>query len=258
MSLNKKLIINEIKTPEQNKKSNIVKLLSLSEKTQIVTKYTELVKRIAYHLKGRLPDSVQVEDLIQSGMIGLLEAAQKYSATQGASFETFVGIRIKGSMIDDIRKYDWTPRSVNKNSRLIAEAISTLESKLGRDPTSNEITKHLNVSIDEYNSILNDVSSSKIIGIEDLGVKDDSIINMADFKSQTPHDEIEKERFQKALVSVINQLPEKELQVVSLYYNEELNLKEIGLVIGVGESRVSQILSQAIHRIKGKLNNWKN
>ncbi len=145
------------------------------DKTALFEQHAVLVKRIAYHLMARLPASVQVDDLIQSGMIGLFEAANNFDQTKGASFETFAGIRIRGAMLDEIRRGDWTPRSVHKNSRMVSEAIQQLESELGRDVTDIEVAEKLDISLNEYHQILNSVSSGKIIGIEDLGISEDSI-----------------------------------------------------------------------------------
>ena len=136
----------------------------------MVERHAPLVKRIAYHLLARLPASVLVDDLIQSGMIGLIEAAKNFDGSKGASFETFAGIRIRGSMLDEIRRGDWTPRSVHRNSRMIAEAIAELESELGRDVKDSEVAEKLDISLDEYHHMLSDASSGRIIGIEDLGI----------------------------------------------------------------------------------------
>jgi RNA polymerase sigma factor for flagellar operon FliA len=228
------------------------------DKTALLEQHTVLVKRIAYHLLSRLPASVQVDDLIQSGMIGLLEASNNFDATKGASFETFAGIRIRGSMLDEIRRGDWTPRSVHKNSRMVSEAIKQLESSLGRDVTDIEVAEKLDLSLNEYHHILNEVSAGKIIGIEDLGVSEDSINTQEDTNNDDPYQNIEQIVFKKALGECISTLPEREALVLSLYYDEELNLREIGQVIDVSESRVSQIHSQAMHRLKARMQSWTN
>ncbi|WP_047048172.1 RNA polymerase sigma factor FliA [Vibrio mexicanus] len=218
-------------------------------------KYSVLVKRIAHHLLGRLPPSVQVEDLIQAGMIGLLEAQKNYDGSKGASFDTYAGIRIRGAMLDDIRRGDWVPRSVHRNNREINQAISMLEGELNRDPTDAEVAKHLGMSLDQYHTALTDINCSKLVGIEDLGVSDD-VIAPVDEEENSPFKGVADETFRKALVESIKSLPEREALVLSLYYDEELNLKEIGEVIGVSESRVSQILSQSMQRLRTKLSAW--
>ncbi len=222
----------------------------------LVVQHAGLVKKIAHHLKGRLPASVQLDDLIQSGMIGLLEASKNFDGNKGASFETFAGIRIRGAMLDEMRRGDWVPRSVHRNNRAVLKAIEDVEKELGRDARDHEIAEKLSISVDEYAQMLNDIVSGKIIGIEDLGVSDDAIV----FDGQQGHDESFTQavsgRFQQALSDAIKELPEKEALALSLYYDEELNLKEIGLVLNVSESRVSQIHSRAMVRLKGRLNTW--
>jgi RNA polymerase sigma factor for flagellar operon FliA len=229
-----------------------------TDKSAIITQHTVLVKRIAYHLLARLPASVQVDDLIQSGMIGLLEASNNFDHTKGASFETFAGIRIRGAMLDEIRRGDWTPRSVHKNSRMVSEAIKMLEADLGRDVTDIEVAEKLDISLNDYHHILSEVSTGKIIGIEDLSVGEDSFSKLEDVNNNDPYDNIEKIVFKKSLSECISTLPEREALVLSLYYDEELNLREIGQVLDVSESRVSQIHSQAMHRLKGRMQSWQN
>jgi len=228
------------------------------DKSAIIAKHTVLVKRIAYHLLARLPASVQVDDLIQSGMIGLLEASNNFDHGKGASFETFAGIRIRGAMLDEIRRGDWTPRSVHKNSRMVSEAIKTLEASLGRDVTDIEVAEKLDISLNDYHHILSEVSSGKILGIEDLGVGEDSLASMEDVNNNDPYENIEQIVFKKSLADCISTLPEREALVLSLYYDEELNLREIGQVLDVSESRVSQIHSQAMHRLKARMQSWKS
>jgi RNA polymerase sigma factor for flagellar operon FliA len=229
-----------------------------TDKSAIISQHTVLVKRIAYHLLARLPASVQVDDLIQSGMIGLLEASNNFDHGKGASFETFAGIRIRGAMLDEIRRGDWTPRSVHKNSRMVSEAIKLLEASLGRDVTDIEVAEKLDISLNDYHHILSEVSTGKIIGIEDLSTGADAISNMEDVNNNDPYDNFEKIVFKKSLTACISTLPEREALVLSLYYDEELNLREIGQVLDVSESRVSQIHSQAMHRLKGRMQSWQS
>lgn len=219
-------------------------------------KYSVLVKRIAHHLLGRLPPSVQVEDLIQAGMIGLLEAQKNYDGSKGASFETYAGIRIRGAMLDDIRRGDWVPRSVHKYNREVSQAISALEGELNRDPTDAEVAQHMGISLEQYHTILTDINCSRLVGIEDLGVSEDVISPEDSEEENLPFQGVADEYFRQALVDSIKSLPERESLVLSLYYDEELNLKEIGEVIGVSESRVSQILSQSMQRLRTKLSAW--
>ncbi|WP_305403329.1 RNA polymerase sigma factor FliA [Photobacterium leiognathi] len=221
-----------------------------------IERYSSLVKRIAHHLMVRLPPSVLVEDLIQAGMIGLLEAQQNYDPTKGASFETFAGIRIRGAMLDDIRRGDWVPRSVYKNSRKISEAISHLENELGRDPNDQEIAQYLDMPLEQYHQALNDVNCGRLVGISDLGVAEDSVANEESIEENAPFQDVADDSFRASLAEAIKTLPEREALVLSLYYDEELNLKEIGAVIGVSESRICQIHSQAMQRLRAKLTAW--
>ncbi|WEM41605.1 RNA polymerase sigma factor FliA [Photobacterium sp. DA100] len=221
-----------------------------------IERYSSLVKRIAHHLMGRLPPSVMLEDLIQAGMIGLLEAQQNYDPTKGASFETFAGIRIRGAMLDDIRRGDWVPRSVYKNNRRISEAISALESTLGRDPNDQEIAAYLEMTLEQYHQALNDVNCGRLVGMDDLGVSEDAVANEESVEENLPFQGVVDDNFRQSLAEAIKTLPEREALVLSLYYDEELNLKEIGAVIGVSESRVCQIHSQAMQRLRSKLTAW--
>ena len=227
-------------------------------KTALLAEHSTLVKRIAYHLLARLPPSVLVDDLIQSGVIGLFEAANNFNNSKGASFETFAGIRIRGAMLDEIRRGDWTPRSVHKNSRLVSQAINTVETVLGRDATDFEVAEELNVSLSSYHQMLNDASSGKILGIDDLGVSEDALTFSDDCYVDNPYQAIEHSAFRESLAKGIKSLPEREALVLSLYYDEELNLREIGQVLDISESRVSQIHSQAMHRLKARMISWQN
>ena len=228
------------------------------DKSALLANHTVLVKRIAYHLLARLPASVLVDDLIQSGMIGLFEAANNFDNTKGASFETFAGIRIRGAMLDEMRRGDWTPRSVHKNSRMVSGAIKQLEAQLGRDVTDIEVADKLELSLNEYHQILSEVSTGKILGIDDLGVSEDALKFDETCHGDDPYQNVENGAFKKGLATCISTLPEREALVLSLYYDEELNLREIGQVLDVSESRVSQIHSQAMHRVKARMQSWQN
>jgi len=220
--------------------------------------YAFLVKRIAHHIMGRMPSSVDVEDLIQSGMIGLLEAAQKYDAAKGASFETYAGIRIHGAIMDEMRRGDWVPRSVHKNTRAINQAITEIEAKTGRDAKDSEIAAFLGMAIEEYHSVAKDCSVSRLFSLDaSLEADEFGEQQIADTRAEEPSRAITQNRMKDALAGEILKLPEREQLVISLYYNDELNLKEIGEVLGVSESRVSQILSQANARLRARLRDWR-
>jgi len=224
-----------------------------TDTSDLIAEHTDLVQKIAYHLMARLPASVLVDDLIQSGMIGLLEAARNFDTSKGASFETFAGIRIRGAMLDEMRKGDWVPRSVHKNSRTIASAIDAVEKQTGEDAKENDIAKYLNISLHEYQQMLRDVNCAKLVAYEDLPNPSDMFTEQSETFDIT-FDKVSDNQFTQQLAQMIEQLPQREALVLSLYYDEELNLKEIGLIIEVSESRVSQILSQALHRLKSKIN----
>jgi len=217
----------------------------------LVTRHAELVKRIAYHLAGRLPASVDVEDLIQAGMLGLLEAAANYASDRGASFETYAGIRIRGAMIDALRKLDWAPRSVHRKARAVASAVRDIEKESGRDARDSEIAERLGVPLEEYYTIVQDAASCRLASLDDTVTATAATEPCAD-----PFSEVADESFRAALAQAIAGLPEREKLVMSLYYSDGLNLKEIGAVLKVTESRVCQLHGQALVRLKARLADW--
>lgn len=222
---------------------------------QLVEKHAPLVKRIACHLINRLPASVQLEDLVQAGMIGLLEASRNYDECQGASFETYAGIRIRGAMLDEIRKNDWAPRSVHRKARMVAEAVREIENEHGRDARDTEIAKTLEISLEEYYKILQDNSYHKVLSVEDMGLGDESLLDNVSDNTPGILDGLQKDDMQRIIAEAVASLPERERLVMALYYDEELNLREIGAVMGVSESRVSQIHSQAVIRLQARMSN---
>lgn len=221
----------------------------------LVETHAPLVKKIALHLLARLPASVQLDDLMQAGMIGLLEAANKFQSDKGASFETYAGIRIRGSIVDEMRKGDWVPRSVHRNARRVASAIKVVEDRTGREAQDTDVAEELEMSLSEYHACLNDASSGKLFSLDELNESGELPIEEQE-ASDNPLDGITSAAFRKSLAGAISQLPEREKLVLSLYYQEELNLKEIGAVIGVSESRVSQIHTQAAMRLRARLSDW--
>ena len=225
-----------------------------------VEDYADLVKRIAQHMIARMPASVQIDDLTQAGMIGLLEASKKYDASRGASFETYAGIRIRGAIVDEIRKGDWTPRSVHRNARRISAVIADLEARLGRDVSSQEVAQAMGIELDEYYIMSRDAVSGRLFSIDESLTDDDYRIIEPDNPTSfsTPDASVQRQSFQQSLSNAISTLPERERLVLSLYYDEELNLKEIGQILGVSESRVSQIHSQAALKLRSKLKDWDN
>lgn len=228
-----------------------------TESDDLVTKHSALVKRIAFHLMSRLPPSVQADDLIQAGMIGLLEASRNYDASQGASFETYAGIRIRGSMLDEIRRTDWTPRSVHRKARQVAEAVRQIENEEGRDARDVEVAEKLGIELSEYHRILQDSTGCRIFSIDDGGMfGDDNAPQIPDEDGNEPLDNLQHQNFKTALAEAIAGLPERERLVMAMYYDEELNLREIGEVLGVSESRVCQIHGQALIRLRSRMGEW--
>lgn len=219
----------------------------------LITSHVSLVKRIAHHLSARLPESVDINDLMQAGMIGLLEASSNFDDTRGASFETYAGIRIRGAMLDEVRKQDWTPRSVYRKQREVSETIRAIELETGRPAEAREVADRLGISIDDYFVILRDASGCRLFSLD--ASKDDYGYgyNEPRSESSTPDQALTQEQQSARIAAAISNLPERERLVLSLYYERELNLKEIGEVLGVSESRVCQIHSQAALRLRSMM-----
>jgi RNA polymerase sigma factor for flagellar operon FliA len=225
---------------------------------ELVRAHAALVKRIAWHLKGRLPASVELGDLIQAGMIGLLEAARNYAPGRAANFETFAGIRIRGAMLDELRKTDWTPRSVYRRLRDAMEAMRAIEAETGREAGEAEVAQRMGISVTEYAQIMADASRSRVLSLDEGGDDEDGPgFEVSDEQAGTPASRFEEEGRRAALADAIEGLPEREKILMSLYYDEELNLKEIGAVLGVTESRVCQLHGQALTRLRARLSAWR-
>jgi RNA polymerase sigma factor for flagellar operon FliA len=223
---------------------------------ELVVKHGELVKRIAYHVVSRLPSHIEVDDLIQAGMIGLLNAAQHFTPTKGANFETYAGIRIRGAMLDEARKANWTPRSTFRHAKQVSQAIRAIESKTGRDARPPEIAEALGVTLDEYHHMVESAASSRLLSYEQLAEDPERSAMLPETPEEGPESALSEDQFREALGVAIANLPERERLVLSLYYDDELNLREIGEVLEVSESRVCQIHSQAVVRIRARLDEW--
>lgn len=224
------------------------------QRDQRIVDNVALVKRIAYHMISRLPSAIQVEDLIQAGMIGLIEASKHYDPSQGASFETYAGIRVRGAMLDEVRHSDWSPRSLHRKMRELNEAVRDIENKTGRDARDHEVAEQLGIGLDEYHTILRDSANSKVFSL-DQADDEGHALNLSNADKE-PFSALQKEGFQQALAQSISELPEREQMVMSLYYNDELNMKEIGQVLDISESRVCQIHNQSLGKIRQKLSGW--
>ena len=224
-------------------------------KDDLVQRFAPLVKRIAHHLMARLPSSVQVDDLVQNGMIGLLDAIDRFEAGLGAQFETYAAQRVRGAMLDGLRENDWLPRSLRREFRQIEQTIARLEQEFGRPPSENELAASLGVPLAEYQRMLQDARGHQVISFEDLVEEngDDFLErHFADNKGD-PFRILEDENLRRMLVEGIEQLPEREKLMMALYYEQDLNLREIGEVMGVTESRVCQLHSQAVARLRARI-----
>ncbi len=225
----------------------------------IVNELAPLVKRIAYHFMAKLPASVSVDDLIQAGLIGLLDAAKNFDDTQGAQFETYAIQRIRGSILDELRQADWLPRNVRKNLRKIEGAIAKLEQQFGRAPREAELAEHMQVPIEDYQHMLLDARGHQLLHYEDFQESEDSDFfdsYMSLDGHRGPLEALEDEGFRRSLVQAISALPDREKLVMGLYYEQEMNLKEIGEVLGVSESRICQLHSQAVARLRSRMRTW--
>jgi RNA polymerase sigma factor FliA len=223
--------------------------------TSVVVRNAELVRRIAFHIAARLPASVDVEDLIQAGMIGLIEASRKFDAGQGASFETYAAIRIRGAIIDEIRRVDWMPRSLHRKSREVSSAIREIEQRTGSAACANEVAKAVGMTIEDYAELVGEAARGRIVSL-DAQIEDAGEAPIEGYHP-SPLKRIECAAFREQLAAAIADLPEREKLALSLYYEQELNLREIGKVMGVSESRVSQIHGQAMLRLRSRLSDWR-
>jgi len=218
-------------------------------------RYLQLVRHEALRLQVRLPASVDLDDLIQAGAMGLMNAISRYDAQQGTAFTTYAAQRIRGAMLDELRNLDWAPRRVRRDARNVAAAIAKIEQQSGCHATEAEIVSALNISREEYRTILMETNNSQLFSLdtlyEDHSDAADHLFIATD--DQNPLETLVDQDLRQQIIAAIGQLPEREQQVLSLYYQDELNLKEIGAVLGVGESRVSQIHSQAIKRLSSRL-----
>ena len=222
------------------------------DKKELVQRYIPLVKRVAHHLLLRLPASVMLDDLVQNGMLGLLDALDRYEDSYGAQFETYASQRIRGAMLDGLRENDWLPRNLRKEMRKVESAILGLEHQLGRSPSEGEIAERLEISLPQYQKTLQEARGHQLVYLEDFRGEDDSdyLEHHLTDNDVDPAGILEDKKLRQQLASAIDEMPERERLLMALYYEEELNLREIGAVLGVTESRVCQLHSQAVSRLR--------
>ena len=228
------------------------------DRDALIRQYLPLVRRLANHMIAKLPPNVELDDLVQVGMIGLTEALSRYEATQGVQFETFATQRIRGAMLDELREGDWMSRSSRKSQKDIERAVQRLEQKLGRSPLESEIAQEMEMSLADYQSLLGKVRGTQLVYLEDMahGDSDDGDGFLERHLADTGTDPVNllrDQRLRAALVSAIQTLPEREQYIMGMYYEHDMNLKEIAAVLGVTESRVCQLHSQSIARLRAKM-----
>jgi RNA polymerase sigma factor for flagellar operon FliA len=228
-----------------------------------VKQYAPLVKYVAGKVAIGMPHNVEFDDLVGFGVFGLFDAIEKYDPTKHVKFKTYAVTRIRGSIFDELRSIDWVPRSVRQKSREVEDTIRSLESRLGRAASDEEIAKAMSMNVQEFQSLILKMSSTSILSLNDVwysGEDDDQISIVESVESPTslnPDTIVEREEIKRVIVEAISELPEKEKKVLILYYYEDLTLKEIGHVLGVTESRISQLHTKAIMRLRSKLTNVK-
>jgi len=223
-----------------------------AERKSWIARYAPLAKRIAHYMMARLPASIEFDDVLQAGMLGLLDAVSRYEVTQGAQFETYAAQRIRGAIVDELRRNDWLPRSVRKSMRKIESAVSVLEQRLGRPPKEREMASQLGLPLEEYQHQLHQARGHPLVHSEDFDDPEGESV----FDAGGPRDILDAlidREFRQRLASGVADLPEREKTVMSLYYEKERNLREIGQVLGVTESRVCQIHSLAAARLRSRL-----
>ncbi len=251
-----------------NKSSSLLKRykedpqkLTPEQKDKLIMEYAPLIKFIAQKIAVRLPSNIELDDLISSGVIGLMDAIEKYDPSRDNKFKTYAEFRIRGAILDELRAQDWVPRSVRDKAKMLDRAIVKLEANLGRTATEEEISKALGCSMEEFHDLVNQVRPVSVLSIDEAStfsnVDKKSILNILEgTKLNNPHSTLDIKTIKDLIAQAINELPEKQRLVLSLYYYEDMNLKEIGQVLEVTESRVSQLHAQAVSRLRSKLGNY--
>ena len=223
----------------------------------LLERFAPLVNRIARQLVSKLPASVELDDIVQAGMIGLMDAARRYRDDRGAQFETFATQRVRGAMLDELRQNDWAPRSLRRLQRALEAAVQALEQRLGRRPLEREVARELGVSLADYRSLVAEACGGQIVSLEELDetVEGEALTRQRADPACEPQAIAEERRIRGDLVAAIEALPERERQLMGLYYEEDLNFREIAAVFGVTESRVCQMHSRAVARLRARVGN---
>jgi RNA polymerase sigma factor for flagellar operon FliA len=225
----------------------------------LLKQHSSLVRRLAHQMIAKLPANVEIDDLIQVGMIGLHDALGRFDAAQGVQFETFATQRIRGAMLDELRGSDWMSRGNRRQQREIEAAVHKLEQRMGRPPHESEIAAEMGLSLTQYQEILTKVRGTQLVYLEDMSGdegSDDFLDRHVSNEDANPLAMLQDHRMREALVEAIKHLPEREQYVMSMYYEHDMNLKEIAAVLKVTESRVCQLHSQSIARLRVKLREW--
>lgn len=233
--------------------------ISVENREAVIKEYAPMVKYVANRIAMRLPPHIEVDDLISVGVLGLIDAIDKYDSSRGAKFKTYAEFRVRGAILDELRSMDWVPRSVRQKASSMDSVVQKLQNKLGRPPEDDEIAEELGISLDDLFTTLNETKSMPILSLEDLGIAKESgeqqslLDCLAGKGDADPQTQLRLNELKEIIAKAIDTLPEKERLMISLYYYEELTMKEIGEVLGITESRVSQIHSKAVFRLRNKL-----
>ena len=242
-------------------KQQIVEETEITEENreEVIKKYSPMIKYVANRIAMRLPPHIEVDDLISVGVLGLMDAISKYDSSRGAKFKTYAEFRVRGAILDELRSMDWVPRSIRQKASQVDKVVVALQSKLRRQPEDEEVAKEMGLSLDQFHNTLNETKSIPIFSLEDLGIEKESgeqqslLDCLAGKADADPQTQIRLIELKEIIAKAIDALPEKERLMVSLYYYEELTMKEIGAVLDITESRVSQIHSKAVYRLRTKL-----
>ena len=233
--------------------------ITTENREEVIKRYSPMIKYVANRIAMRLPPHIEVDDLISVGVLGLMDAISKYDSSRGAKFKTYAEFRVRGAILDELRAMDWVPRSIRQKASNVDKVVQTLQAKLSRSPEDEEVAEEMGISLDQFHDTLNETKSIPVFSLEDLGIAKESgeqqslLDCLAGKADADPQTQIRLIELKEIIAKAIDALPEKERLMVSLYYYEELTMKEIGAVLEITESRVSQIHSKAVYRLRTKL-----